>query len=66
MQKTAMNSFERETSCSEWESSACTHEQSSFYLFEGWKEREVIVFKKFLVTNVFPSRSQICSIRCSQ
>jgi hypothetical protein len=42
-QKPVTNSCERETSRSEWEGSACTHEQSNSFLFEGWREREVIL-----------------------
>jgi hypothetical protein len=36
------NSFERETSCSKWEARHALMNSPAFFLFEGWREREVI------------------------
>jgi hypothetical protein len=50
--------LEVEISCNQWGGSACTHEQSSLFLFE-WGGGEIGIFCFF---HLFP----MCSPRCSQ
>jgi hypothetical protein len=56
------NKFEKKNACSQWEGSACTHDQSSFFLFErGGRERGNFCFFSLFpmcshqVLRVFPN-----------